>query len=121
WELEAFDASGALVSRGKRATASSVENDNPFVLWAKFWPLLFIAGGLPLLLAPRDDVSQVFGMIVTALGAYFQLQALGYVSWGIRQAAAAVLIVAGVLLLLQSQRRSDRSDGGGTGPGGNWP
>lgn len=111
WEVQAFDPSGALVSQGKRATASSIEDDNPFALWFKFWPLTFIAGGLPLLLAPRDDVSQVFGMILTAIGAYAQLRTLGYVDLGVRQAAAAVLIVAGAIILLQSQRRGEDGTG----------
>jgi F5/8 type C domain/LiaF transmembrane domain len=115
WELQAFDSSGGLVSQGKSATASSIEGDNPFALWVKFWPLVLVGVGLPLLLAPRDYVSQVFGMIVTALGAFFQLQALGYLDWGVRQTASVVLILAGVVILLQSQRRSGHADEDGTG------
>src|SRR5262249_46634128 len=91
WEFEALDASGQPISRGKAATASSVEDDNPFVLWLKFWPLILIAIGFPLVVAPRDDVSQVFGMIFTAVGGYLQLQGLGYVSWGLRQSMSVVL------------------------------
>jgi F5/8 type C domain-containing protein/cell wall-active antibiotic response 4TMS protein YvqF len=117
WELQVFDAKGALVSQGKPARASSLEDAGPFFLWFRFWPLLMVAGGLPLLLAPRSDTNQVFGLVLTALGAFLQLQSLGLVPWGLRQTSAVVLIVVGVVILLQSQRRSERPDDG-VGPAG---
>ena len=119
WELQVFDSSGALLSQGKPVTASSVEDLGPFVLWFRFWPLLLVATGLPLLLAPRDDTSQVLGMVLTAGGTLLQLHSLGLVPWGFRQTAAAVLVVAGLVILLQSQRRGERPADGGPGRAGN--
>ena len=119
WELQVLDTSGQLVSQGKRATSSSVENDpGPFALWLRFWPLLLVASGLPLFLAPRDDTSQVVGIAMTAAGTLLQLQALGRLPWGLRTTSAAVLIAIGVVILLQSQRRSERTDDGNIGGAG---
>ena len=115
WELQVFDDGGRLVSQGKHAIASSMEDTGPFVLWFKFWPLMLVAGGLPLLIAPRGDSNQVFGIIMTSIGVFLQLQNLGIVPWGFRQSAAGVLVVVGVVILLQSQRRTERSDEDGTG------
>ena len=84
YELQVFDSDGQLISQGKRATASSVEDQVAFALWFRFWPLLLVAGGLPLLLAPRNDANQVFGLVLTAMGAFLQLQNLGLVPWGVR-------------------------------------
>jgi hypothetical protein len=118
WELQVFNSAGTLVSQGKRAMASSEEDQGPFLLWARFWPLLLVASGLPLLVAPRDDASQVLGMIFTATGTLLQLQALAIIPWGTRQTAAAVLIVAGMVVLFQAQRRGERPDESGRGPTG---
>ena len=119
WELQVFDSAGNLVSQGKRATASSIEDDRgPFALWLRFWPLLLVASGLPLLLAPRDDANQVMGMVLTAAGTFLLLQGLGLVPWGLRQTSSMILIVVGVVILLQSQRRRERPDEGGPGPTG---
>ena len=115
YELQVFDSDGELVSQGKPATASSVEDDQVFALWFRFWPLLLVASGLPLLLAPRNDSNQVMGIVLTAMGGFLQLQNLALVSWGFRQTAAVVLIVVGLVILLQSQRRSEE---GGAGPTG---
>jgi hypothetical protein len=120
WELQVFDSSGALVSQGKPARVSSMEDVLPFVLWLRFWPLLFVASGLPLLLAPRNDTNQVVGLIMTSLGAFLQLQSLGLVPWGLRQTSAVVLIVVGVVILLQSQRRSERPEDGAGPAGDAW-
>jgi hypothetical protein len=115
YELQAFDADGTLVSQGKRATASSVEDELAFALWLRFWPLLLMASGLPLLLAPLNDTNQVFGIVLTAAGALLQLQNLGLLPWGFRQTAAVALIVVGLVILLQSQRRSEESGTGRSG------
>jgi hypothetical protein len=115
YELQIYDAAGNLVSQGRRAAASSTEDHGPFALWLRFWPLLLVASGLPLVLAPRDDSNQVLGMVLTAAGAFLQLQGLGLVTWGVRETASLVLIGAGVVILLQSQRRAERP--GGDGPG----
>ena len=119
WELQVFDSAGALISQGKPVTASSLEDRGPFVLWFKFWPLLLVASGLPLLLAPRDDANQVMGMVLAAAGTFLQLQGLGIIPWGFRQTASVVLIAVGMVILLQSQRRNERPDDGGSGPAGN--
>jgi len=118
WELQVFDSEGTLVSQGKATTASSMEDRGPFFLWLRFWPLMLVAGGLPLLLAPRNDANQVFGMILAAMGTFLQLQGLGLVPWGLRQTSSVVLVVVGVVILLQSQRRSDRPDDRGPGSAG---
>jgi len=58
YELQVFDSDGQLISQGKRATASSVEDQVIFALWFRFWPLLLVASGLPLLLVPRNGGAQ---------------------------------------------------------------
>jgi NedA-like, galactose-binding domain/LiaF transmembrane domain len=115
YELQVFDSDGQLISQGKRATASSVEDQVAFALWFRFWPLLLVAGGLPLLLAPRNDANQVFGLVLTAMGAFVQLQNLALVPWGVRQTSALVLVLVGVVILLQSLRRSEESGTGSSG------
>ena len=80
--------------------------------------MLLVATGLPLLIAPRDDTSQIFGVILAAGGTVLQLHGLGLVPWGFRQTAAGVLVLAGLVILLQSQRRGERPDGDGVGPAG---
>jgi hypothetical protein len=115
YELQVFNSDGELISQGKRATASSVEDQIPFALWFRFWPLVLVASGLPLLLAPRNDANQVFGLVMTAMGAFLQLQNLALVPWGVRQTSAMVLILVGVVVLLQSQRRSEESGTGSSG------
>ena len=115
YELQVFDSDGELISQGKRATASSVEDQLAFALWFRFWPLLLVASGLPLLLAPRNDANQVFGLVLTAMGAFIQLQNLGLVPWGFRQTSAVVLVLVGVVILLQSQRRREESGTGSSG------
>lgn len=115
YELQVFDSDGELISQGKHATASSVEDQLAFALWFRFWPLLLVAGGLPLLLAPRNDSNQVFGLVLSAMGAFLQLQSLALVPWGARQTSAVVLILVGVVVLLQSQRRSEESGTGSSG------
>jgi hypothetical protein len=115
WELQVFDADGNLISQGKHATASSTEDSVAFALWFRFWPLLLVAGGLPLLLAPRNDVNQVFGLVLTAVGAFVQLQNFGLVPWGFRQTSALVLVVVGVVILLQSLRRNEEDGTGSPG------
>jgi hypothetical protein len=117
WELQLFDPEGRLISQGRPATASSVEEPNPLVArWARFWPLLFVASGLPLLLAPRDDANQVFGLVLTVLGALLQLQRLGLLPWGFRETSSGLLVLVGVVILLQSMRKRELGDEGEPGP-----
>jgi hypothetical protein len=115
--LQVFDASGTLVSQGKRATSSSTEGGpGPFALWFRFWPLLLVASGLPLFLAPRDDSNQVVGIALTAAGTLLQLQGLNHLPWGLRATGAMVLVAIGVVILLQAQRSTEGpADGGGGG------
>lgn len=114
WELQVFDSSGRLVSEGKPVRASSLEDANPFALWARFWPLLLVASGLPLVLAPRDDASQIVGVVLAALGTFIQLSGLGVIPWGLRESASVVLVVVGLVILLQSRRRDSSPGNGGT-------
>jgi hypothetical protein len=114
WELQVFDASGRLVSEGKPVRASSLEAQNAFALWARFWPLLLVASGLPLFLAPRDDTSQVVGIVLAGLGGFIQLKLLGAIPWGVREGASVVLVVVGLVILFQSLRRSEPPSGGAT-------
>jgi hypothetical protein len=115
WEVQVFGPDGTLLSQGKTATASSEENQGPFAHWVRFWPLLLVAGGLPLLLAPRDDANLVFGLVMSGIGTYLELQQFGLVTWSLRQAASMLLVVIGLVILLQSQRGGDRPDGGEPG------
>lgn len=116
WELEVYGrpgtmptvhadsstASPVLLSRGMPATASSVETS---AYWFLFWPVFLIASGLPLLLAPKDGGEQVIGLVMTGVGAFFQLQNLGLVSWSFSRAWPVLLIVAGFLMVLQAVRQ----------------
>jgi hypothetical protein len=113
FELQVFDSAGQLVSQGKPATASSLEGQGPFLLWLRFWPLLMVAAGLPLLLVPRNDTNLVIGLVLSAVGTFVQLHSLGIIPWGLREASSVVLIVVGVVILIQSQRRSETPDDGG--------
>jgi hypothetical protein len=117
WELQLFDPEGGLISQGRPATASSVEDRNLFfVRWLRFWPLFFVASGLPLLLAPRDDANQVFGLVLTVLGALLQLQRLGLLPWGLRETSSGLLILVGLVILLQSMRRPETGEEGEPDP-----
>ncbi len=115
WEVQVFDPAGILLSKGKHVTASSVEDVGLYAHWMRFWPLLLVASGLPLLVAPRDDANQVVGMVLTALGTFLQLQHLHLVPWGFRQTSSMLLIVVGLVILVQSLRRTDRPDTGEPG------
>src|SRR5207249_4589133 len=95
WELQVFDSAGHLISQGKPATASSTEDRGPFFLWVRFWPLMLVATGLPLLLAPRNDANQLVGLVLVALGTFLPLQGLGLVPWGLRQTSSVLLVVVG--------------------------
>ena len=117
WELQVLDSAGRVVSEGKPARASSVEEQNPFALWARFWPLLLVASGLPLFLAPRDDASQVVGVVMAGFGTFLQLNNLGMIPWGLRESASVVLILVGLVILLQSRRGSDQPGDGGPSAG----
>jgi F5/8 type C domain-containing protein/cell wall-active antibiotic response 4TMS protein YvqF len=116
WEFQVYGPSDTLLSQGKPATASSLEGFGPFAHWALFWPVLMVGAGLPLLLAPRDDSNQLLGLVLTAVGTFFQLQHLGVVTWGFREVSSVLLIVVGVLVLLQSLRGSSRPDAPTGGP-----
>jgi hypothetical protein len=110
WEFELYGPSGEILSKGKRAFASSLEGFGPFGHWALFWPLLMVAAGLPLVLAPRDDSNQLLGLVLTAMGTFLQLQRLEVVAWGFREVSSVMLIVVGILILLQSLRGGGRGD-----------
>jgi hypothetical protein len=112
WEFSVYDSEGKLVSEGKPATASSTEDQSPFALWLRFWPLTLVACGLPLLIAPRDDTNQVVGMAFTAVGILLELQALGRFPFGLRQTASLVLVLIGLVILFQSRRRPENDSGG---------
>jgi hypothetical protein len=105
WEVKVFDSDGNLVSNGKTASASSSEDESPYGLWLRFWPLFLIATGLPLLIAPRDDTNQVVGMAFTAVGILLEFQALGKFPWGFQQTAALVLVLVGLVILYQARPR----------------
>jgi hypothetical protein len=103
WELDAFGPDGTLLTRGKPAQASSREG-LALGAWPLYWPVLLIASGLPLVLAPRDSTQQVLGLVMAAAGTYCQLRNLDLVTWGFREAASVLLIVAGLLILVQSMK-----------------
>jgi hypothetical protein len=108
-----------LLSAGKKTKASSLEKVPAFVgYWLVYWPVLLIAGGLPLLLAPKDDGEQVFGLVLTGIGAYIQLQKLGKIPWTLAQSWPVLLVLAGFLLVTQALgRKKDTTDDGGSSPG----
>jgi hypothetical protein len=109
WELDAFGPDGALLTRGRPAHVSSREGVT-FGAWPLYWPVLLIASGLPLVLAPKDGSQQVVGLVMAAAGTYWQLRNLDLVTWGFRESASVFLIVAGLLILVQSLKDGD---GGG--------
>jgi hypothetical protein len=115
WEFEVYGPAG-LISQGRPATVSSREGAGSFFL---FWPLLMIGAGLPALIAPKDGGDQIFGLFLTSLGGFLQLQKLSLVSWTFAQTWPILLMVAGLLIVGQAIRQmASRSDKGDTGPGG---
>jgi uncharacterized membrane protein HdeD (DUF308 family) len=96
-------AAGRLLSQGKPATASSLERQG---YWLLYWPLALVALGLPALLAPKNDVDQVWGIFLTATGVLLQLHALGFTSWGFSEWVPVLLMLAGAMLVIQSLRRA---------------
>ena len=119
WELQVFDSAGSLVSQGKRATASSMEDDQVPSRSGSgsgrscSWPAACPSSWLPATTRTRCWASSS-----PRWATFLQLQNLGLVPWGFRQTSAVVLIVVGLVILLQSQRRSERADEGGAGPAG---
>jgi F5/8 type C domain-containing protein/cell wall-active antibiotic response 4TMS protein YvqF len=116
----AAPSSPHLLSAGKKATASSLERMPVFVsYWFIYWPVLLIAGGLPLLVAPKDNGEQVFGLLLTGIGVYILLQKLGRIPWTLAQSWPVLLVVAGFLLVTQALgQKKDESDDGRPSPGG---
>lgn len=106
WELDAFGPDGALLTRGRPTHVSSREGF-AFGAWPLYWPVLLIASGLPLVLAPKDGSQQVVGLVMAAAGTYWQLRNLDLVTWGFRESASVLLIVAGLLILVQSLKDGD--------------
>ncbi len=126
FELEVYgteEAAGAataphLLSAGKPATASSFETMPVWIsYWLTFWPVLLIAGGLPLLVAPKDDGEQVFGLVLTGVGVFLQLQKLGHIPWTLSQSWPLLLVIAGILLVTQALGQKNDPTGSGSGGG----
>jgi hypothetical protein len=109
-----------LLSMGKKATASSLEKMPVFVsYWVVYWPVLLIAGGLPLLVAPKDSGEQVFGVVLTGVGVYLLLHKLGKIPWTLAQSWPVLLVIAGFLLVTQALgQKKDTIDDGRSSPGG---
>jgi hypothetical protein len=115
WEFEVYSPAG-LLSQGRPATVSSREGTSPFSL---YWPLLMIGAGLPALLAPKDSGDQVFGLFLTGIGVFLQLQSLAVTTWTFSQTWPVLLTAAGLLLVVQALRQMTvRSDGDDSGSGG---
>jgi hypothetical protein len=107
-----------LLSAGKTATASSFERIPSWIsYWLLFWPALLIAAGLPLFVAPKDDGEQVFGLVLSGVGVFLQLQKLGHIPWTLSQSWPLLLVIAGVLLVTQAlgQRNDSTGSSGGGG------
>ena len=78
--------------------------------WLLFWPVLMIAAGLPLLVAPKDSSEQVFGLVLTGIGVFLQLQKLGHIPWTLAQSWPLLLVIADILLVTQALgQKSDPS------------
>ncbi len=107
----------SLLSSGKPATASSLEKV-PFGYFSLYWPVLLVAGGLPLLLVPKDAGEQVIGLFMAGIGVFLQLQNLGRVPWSFAQAWPVLLVLAGFLLVTQALAQRNRSSDDGTPTGG---
>jgi F5/8 type C domain/Domain of unknown function (DUF5668) len=123
----AGEATPRLLSAGKRANASSYERPPVWIsYWLLFWPVLMIAGGLPLLVAPKDNGEQVFGLVLTGIGVFLQLQKLGHIPWTLSQSWPLLLVIAGILLVTQALGQKgdpsgdDRTSGGGSASGSCW-
>jgi hypothetical protein len=121
------EAEPHLLSAGRTATASSYERMPPWIsYWLLFWPVLMIAAGLPLLVAPKDNSEQVFGLVLTGIGVFLQLQKLGHIPWTLAQSWPLLLVIAGILLVTQALGQKsdpsgdDRSSGGSGSTGGCW-
>jgi len=111
WELEVMGPGDELLSRGKVASASSVEGHH---LWFVYWPLFLVIGGLPAVLAPKDGGDQMFGLLIVVIGATVQLRMLGLLKLGWWTIGPMFFILAGLLLILDGLRRPDGRDGAGT-------
>lgn len=118
YELEVYGPSETLLSQGKTVMASSREGRVDWGPWPLYWPLLMVASGLPLILAPRDDSNQVIGVVLVGLGTFWQLKKLELVSWSFQETSSLVLILIGVLILAQALRSTDEEakPGGDAGP-----
>ena len=116
---EALDAQAVtprLLSDGRTATASSNEGTN---LWALYWPVLLIVGGLPALLAPKDPGDQIIGLLSVGAGVLLELRALRAVAWTFAQSWPILLIVAGLMLVVQAWRMTEsKPTAGETASGG---
>jgi hypothetical protein len=104
WELEVSGPEGVL-SQGRPVEATSTERLPLWPLfWSRFWPVLLLAMGLPPLVAPKDGGDQLFGLVLTATGVFFQLQRLGVVGWTFGEAWPVLLVALGAVLVVQALR-----------------
>jgi hypothetical protein len=114
WELEVYapgapeGSASTLLSAGRPVIVSSVESIG---MWALYWPLFMIAGGLPMVIAPKDAGAQIVGLVMVGVGLFLQLSALRIVTWSFGDMLPFVLILAGLLMVIQSLRKADGGNG----------
>jgi len=117
-EVEVFGPTGTLLSEGRPATASSREGGSyGGLFWSLFWPALLLGWGLPPLIAPKDGGEQAFGLVLTGIGAFLQLRALGLLTVQFSHAWPVLLIAAGLLLVVQAVRQGRSKPPVGDQPG----
>ena len=68
---------------------------------ARYWPAILIAVGLVKLVDSAANEGRIAGGILTAVGAIFMAQSLGYLTVGIFDLWPLALIAAGVWMLVQ--------------------
>ena len=115
WELEVYGPDERPLSRGTVATASSAEGAS---LWAMYWPVLLIAGGLPGLLVPKNSGDRVWGILFSGAGVILQLRNLDILRVGFWQAVPVLLILGGLALILEAARHQNGDDPIGGGASG---
>jgi hypothetical protein len=114
YELQVFDSDGQLISQGKRATASSVEDQVAFALCSSSGRSFSWPAGCPSC-SPRGTTRTRCSDWSSPRWVLPRATEPRDGALGSRQTSAVVLILVGVVILLQSQRRSEESGTGSSG------
>jgi predicted membrane protein len=76
-----------------------------------YWPLILVVVGLVRIFQPSHPGQRVFGVIMVALGVFFQLQELGWTSMRFRDLWPIILVFVGGSLIWRAMGRGRPFDG----------